>query len=109
MSDTTTEIRPALSPEEWTRALELEGWIPLPANESSELYSRPHRMAALALYGQPFGFTHDDVTAIRELLEDYVGDDEGPRGESWQSDELLALMAKVRTVADRLAALLPPE
>ena len=41
-----------------------------------------HAVAALALYGQPFGFTRDDVTAIRfarEALEPFGAADGEPR------------------------------
>ena len=51
-----------------------------------------HALAALALHGQPFGFTWDDV----ELLEGCA--------------ELLPSPARIslRSIADRLASLLPP-
>lgn len=45
-----------------------------------------HAIAALALYGQPFGFTRKDVKALRHL--------------GWPAYE---------GIADRIEALLPPE
>jgi hypothetical protein len=48
-------------------------------------------LAALALHGQPFGFTHDDVRALRRLAD---GPSEAAR--------------RLRDIAARLEALLPP-
>jgi hypothetical protein len=52
-----------------------------------------HAVAALCLHGQPFGFTWDDVAMLRE--EGSVGYPETGR--------------KLRDLADRIEALLPPE
>lgn len=56
-----------------------------------------HALAALALVGQPFGFTWDDVDALHRVVQSSVGD--------WtpNNSELRAL-----DIADRIAALLPP-
>jgi hypothetical protein len=50
-------------------------------------------LAAFALSGQPFGFTHQDVAAVRQAA-DRLGKE--------------AMGAELRGLADRLAALLPP-
>lgn len=50
-------------------------------------------LAALALAGQPFGFTRDDAAAVRRAA-DAVGEDEA---------------ATLRRIAARLDALAPPE
>jgi hypothetical protein len=52
----------------------------------------PHEIAALALYGQPFGFTREDVELLRNIVR-FVPD--VPR--------------RIHDLADRIAALLPPE
>jgi len=54
-----------------------------------------HQAAALALHGQPFGFTREDVWHLRALLAVDALDD----------------TARTRTLslANRIAALLPPE
>lgn len=59
-------------------------------------------LAALALHGQPFGFTHDDVRTLRELA-DRLGAS-APAGLPAPSDAA----RRLRDLGDRLAALLPP-
>ena len=122
MEDTT--VRPALTPEEWeaekrpqywradrpcirteydglrvelddvsTGEPELFGSVLVPAEDR-------HALAALALHGQPFGFTRKDVALLRSIAHNRglgaaIG---GP-----QPDEQL------RDLAARIAALLPPE
>lgn len=54
---------------------------------------RPHAMAALCLFGQPFGFTQEDVAALLYTLDDAA---------KCGTDEKLA------SIAARIAALLPP-
>lgn len=56
-----------------------------------------HRVAALCLHGQPFGFTWDDVEMIRWAAD--VIQDEGIN---------LQRAMDLRFTADRIAALLPP-
>jgi hypothetical protein len=67
-----------------------------------------HKLAALALHGQPFGFTRGDVKALRFLAELWV-EDEGPAGEGWRSTELLNAQSLAQSLAARIEALLPPE
>ena len=67
-----------------------------------------HRLAALALHGQPFGFTREDVIALRHLAELDV-EDEGPSGYGWRSDALLHSQSLAASLAARIEALLPPE
>ena len=76
--------RPALEPEEWAVILDALGGdrggllrAMGPKKINVQEPAEAQRIAALALYSQPFGFSWDDVDAIR-------------------------------TVADRIAALLPP-
>lgn len=58
--------------------------------EYASLYGQElHALAALALYGQRFGFTHEDVRILRDLAEELVRDD-------------------LHDLADRIEALLPP-
>ncbi len=58
-----------------------------------------HPIAALALYGQPFGFTREDVVQIRRLLKYIKGEPGSYAGGTgfWES------------LADRIESLLPPE
>lgn len=58
--------------------------------EYASLYGQElHALAALALYGQRFGFTHEDVRRLRGVAEELVRDD-------------------LHDLADRIEALLPP-
>lgn len=60
-----------------------------------------HALAALALHGQPFGFTRGDV----ELVRDCIGM-EWDRGTRDQCDQM---ERRLESLAARIAALLPPE
>lgn len=78
----------ALTPEERRKHLlwakdeaDADGWLTI------------HGLAALALYGQPFGFTREDLRLLKHC-EASVG---------WKHEE------EVRNLADRIEALLPPE
>lgn len=86
MTDTPA-IPPALSSEQWAECLAVD--------YATRLKYRglqgPHADAALCLYAQPFGFTQEDVTAI---MRSYPGSS--------------ADTAILRSIADRIAALLPP-
>ena len=64
-------------------------------------------LAALALRDQPFGFTWDDVDALRYYADQNI-EDAGPFGEGWTSDETAKAQSTCRSLADRIAALLPP-
>lgn len=109
MSD---EIGPALTPEEWATGVVAgdedeesasiaDGAVicsgPSPDDEfvwGSAMFTGPrrHALAALALHGQSFGFTWEDVDALRDAADspDLTG--------GWLYEDL----------ADRIAALLPP-
>lgn len=62
--------------------------------ESVSVAQTDHATAALALHGQDFGFSWDDVDAVREAVE-------GAEGSGYDDRRLVHL-------ADRIAALLPP-
>ena len=124
-----TEIRPALTAEEWKfpRVIEYQrdweiqmgldqGDWPVPYRESGyavwisaeprgstahaahNIQERRHALAALALHGQPFGFTRDDVEHVRLVAGQCDALRLGPSHAS-----------VLRDLADRIAALLPPE
>lgn len=57
-----------------------------------------HKLAALALHGQPFGFTHEDVSMIRRVATDVLSVDR-TKGRS----------NRLNALADRIATLLPSE
>ena len=93
---TGEKITPALTPEEWRLARlwhagkmpggKVRGMVVLDLPETHR-----HGAAAVALYGQPFGFTREDVEALRGLAADLH-----PYNEPFYS------------LADRIEALLPP-
>src|SRR3954469_4755503 len=64
-SKMTPEIKPALTREEW----ESNKWSAVVRLNQTEVYGDRlrHAVAALALQGQPFGFTREDVNALRGL------------------------------------------
>lgn len=110
------EIRPALTPEEWRKRraesrdedypcvsfkvppVEDYGRDVLKIKTPADLVLEPpdrHALAALALHGQPFGFTWEDVDELRENWSLGV---QGVKLSREFADSL----------ADRIAALLPP-
>jgi hypothetical protein len=96
-----SDVKPALTAEEWTDMLRDEvpdpGLVPLGQippfrpDVPHEFYGEPHRVAAVCLYGQPFGFTREDVRMLRNV-----------QGIANDYDDFNEL-------ADRIEALLPPE
>lgn len=62
---------------------------------------RRHALAALALHGQPFGFTHEDLADLRVVCDAYDWDSIHGE-ESDRQDRLPQILAKI-------AALLPPQ
>lgn len=112
------EMKPALTPDEWERfaadrpSLSVEKFRDLFIGRPTRNMSvrirgdhvqlveadECHALAALALHGQPFGFTHEDVY----LLEDEA---------RWYAERQLPDVkqaAALRSLAARIAALLPP-
>ena len=87
------EIKPALTAEEWAemaappiipgqytnRGENLLAWA------EDDTHLNRHQLAAIALHGQPFGFAWDDVDRLRATNDSALG-----------------------SLADRIAALLPP-
>lgn len=106
------KIEPALTKEEWAGHGDVfDGWVDLdmgiidvrfggPAGIRDESRER-HALAAKLLRGQPFGFTREDVEAIRE----HVGD-----GISMEPKPIPTPGAEALwDIAARIEALLPPE
>lgn len=88
-------MKPALTPDEWLTAKLNEP--PCGGHEIVGIPDSPrahsvHALAALALHGQPFGFTWDDVDLLRTRVMERARED-------------TALLA---SLADRIAALLAP-
>lgn len=92
-------MKPALTPEQWAT---FPDWptAERPADDAALpiYFPSKHGIAAANLYGQPFGFTQEDVKLLREDAEMYAGGDN-------PTDDAFA--AQYRSLADRIAALLP--
>jgi hypothetical protein len=100
-----TKIRPALTAEEWRPdskgmigTSEAGAW-PGGSVEFNGEYpvERPHAVAAVCLYGQPFGFTREDVRLL--IWANHALDDDGVETET---------CLKFAELAARIEALLPP-
>jgi hypothetical protein len=102
---TMSEVRRALTPEDWARVLasSSQAWEHIWGHPDDE----PHRMAALCLHGQPFGFTREDVKTIRWLVRRVAE----VLPEDGMTDIVPHLQAQIdgRDIANRIEALLPPE
>lgn len=128
----TDEIRPALTPEEWTPPrvekivdtptkpgyVDHRSWVELQRTGPTlrDVTLEPgertrvvihgngvdpeirHATAALCLYGQPFGFTQEDVDFLRQQASGAEA-----------SDSRGADVGAFTDLADRIAALLPPK
>lgn len=111
MSDT---IEPALTAEEWADNTSARSdWFVTPyhdtpfmswfeSNHGSYLEVSQHALAALALHEQPFGFTREDVALLLSLAHGNPPE----FGRSYLED---GEDAQLRSLAARIAALLPPE
>ena len=111
----TEPIQPALTPEEWAETTSDPDhavwppdslWYDLSGRSpTSSLAAAKHAVAADALHGQPFGFTWEDVRMLREAADTEVDDGFPPGAYAAPLPESAAL----HNLADRIAALLPPE
>lgn len=101
-----SEIKPALTPEQWASATKyaLVGRAAdhVLAESGPHSWLEPHEVAALALHGQPFGFTWEDVDAL-ELVYRRVLRVPEPLGEDGA-----AAVERLHSHVARLASLLPP-
>lgn len=99
------KITPALTAEEWKRKergtvylSSIHGDVVVLSGEESATAAPDdrHALAALALYGQPFGFTHEDVKVLHVVAERILD------ANLWDTDP-----ERIESIADRIAALLP--
>ena len=104
------EIPPALSAGEWAGVLALPDQLAALRNELLDTPFSAHAVAALLLYGEPFGFSAQDVEDETQVaaycaamaVERDVGGDAGGAA----TFRLLGERHRVR--AAKIAALLPP-
>jgi hypothetical protein len=110
-----TEMKPALTAEEWKKAFNAKGEPVINYPEERVFWhasaiegdaddcaiaigdSDRQRVAAMCLFGQPFGFTREDVKNLNFVLKRLNG---------LISDDRFA---RLGDLSDRISALLPPE
>lgn len=109
-----SEINPAMTTDEWAEFLASGGGDAADENERLMRLNRVRRSmadaalnarrynaaAAVALHGQRFGFTWDDVDYLRQLVASFRGLGTAPDADGAADN--------ARSLADRIAALLPP-
>jgi hypothetical protein len=101
----TDDTKPALTWDEWQEAINWKTGRAINLHDGNG----PHAIAALALYGQPFGFTHDDLQFLRDMAAYWQKTGGfGPAIGGVQYRRQDAVEAST-SLAHRIAALLPPE
>lgn len=107
MSDTAS---PALSASEWTGVLDQKDGLMDLREQFGTLPFSTHAIAALLLYEQPFGFTHQDVTDEDEVSEycAVMAAQNREAGDTATAAKFELLGGRHRERARRIAALLPP-
>lgn len=105
MTDTPS-IPPALTATEWPGVMVTKSGVSIPFDfgcplGAHEINGGHHKVAALALYGQPFGFTQEECEAIYTLCTPMAGGREGL--------ELLRVAELALSAAAKIRSLLPPK
>jgi hypothetical protein len=98
-----SEVKPALTREEWQEYAPLDRT--LADHAPAVAHDNAHAAAALALHGQPYGFTWDDYY---ELLDNAHEVEEGYGPPEHLVPERKRQVYMLRSIARRIAALLPP-
>ena len=98
----TDRISSALTPEEWAGVQ--TGTVGIVGTPNAQAN---HQLAAVCLYGQPFGFTRADVAFLQSLAAWHHKQTYG-KAAGWRQS-VLSEVVELRNLADRIAALLPPE
>jgi hypothetical protein len=103
-------ITPALSPAEWSGVLTQQDGLAHLREQFGTLPFSVHAIAALLMYEQPFGFTHQDVQDEREVSEycAVMAKHHRETGDQVTAAKFAMLGVRHRERADKLAALLPP-
>ncbi len=92
-----SEIKPALTEEEWAKGFNNEGEPVFNFDHDDTVVTLRgedrHRFAAACLHDQPFGFTHEHVRHLRDM----------------SSAEYGYKYLQTQEIADLIEALLPPK
>lgn len=103
-------MTPALSPAAWTSVLSQQDGLAQLRAQFAGLPFSTHAIAALLLYGEPFGFTPQDVQDEREVAEycAVMAAKHREEGDAATAAKFAMLGGHHRERAERIAALLPP-
>lgn len=105
----STEIPPALSAAEWAGVLARHDGLAHLREQFATLPFSTHAIAALLLYEQPFGFSHQDVQDEEEVSEycAVMARHHRETGDQATAAKFAMLGERHRERAAKLAALLP--
>lgn len=104
-----SDIKPALTAEEWETHFASSGDIAVEIANAAD-QGQFHVVAALALYGQKFGFTREHARALREIADEQESRLKNPHwGMTDDRSRARYQIIQTREAADRIEALLPPE
>ena len=108
--DVPPGITPALSPGEWSGVLAQQDGLAHLRGEFGKLPFSTHAIAALLLYEQPYGFTHEDVQDEDEVSAycAVMAAQHREAGDHATAAKFAMLGGRHRERAARIAALLPP-
>ncbi len=103
-------VTPALSAAEWSGVLDQKDGLAHLREQFGTLPFSMHAIAALLLYEQPYGFTHQDVGDEAEVSEycRVMADQNRLAGDLATAAKFELLGGRHRDRAARIAALLPP-
>ena len=106
----TTDISPALSPAEWAGVLAHEEQLAAIREQLLDTPFSGHAVAALLLYGQPYGFAAQDVEDEQQVAAycDTMATEMETAGQRPTAATFRALAQRHRARAAKIAALLPP-
>ena len=103
-------ITPALSPAEWNGVLRQQDGLAQLREQFAQLPFPPHAIAALLLYEQPFGFTHQDAQDEEEVSAycAVMAKQHREAGDIKTAAKFEVLGGRHHERAEKIAALLPP-
>jgi hypothetical protein len=103
-------ISPALSPAEWAGVLANRKSLDAIRDHFMDTPFSPHALAALLLYGEPYGFTAQDVEDEREVAVycRMMTKQHLDAGSAETADTFRLLGERHDIRANKIAALLPP-
>lgn len=110
MADGTDSTAPALSGAEWRAVLENRAQLDAIREQLLDTPFSAHAVAALLLYGEPFGFTQQDVDDEIQVAgyAETMAKQLATNGQNENANTFSILSQRHRDRAARIAALLPP-